>query len=402
MSNVNFNAVTTPNAPPAGKVTAFSDSNDLNRIKARYPDGRVEVISRRSVARNFLINGGFRFAQRQAPATATAVATTLNRTYAPDRWGLSPNGNVVNYQRVDSMLLPQTNLTARYFGQIVQTAGAGHTILSQVLEGDDAAALRGSTVRFQIKMKWSVSSIAFMRVRIGVLYLTSAGTVDSIPASFYTSWPSAQMTDPLWGTNLVALAPSNPDGGVVNGLGMDCILSTNWQRFSATFTIPTNAQNIIVVAWNDTMLAVNDQWNFSEAGLYDGQEIIDWSPVPVDRELTRCQRFYQKTFGVDTAPAAGVGINTGEWKFAAAIAGAAAQRAPSVEFSARMYAIPNVTTFNPATAANSQPRDETAGADCTGISTAAKDENVLIAFTGAAGTTVGGIIGIHLTMSAEI
>jgi hypothetical protein len=396
MAQFLLNAVAAPSTPASGKATMFSDTNDINRPKVVQADGRVELLTRRSVAENFLTNGGFRFAQRQSPSTLTNYTAANTRAYGADRWGMTVQTSSLQYQRIDSIAAAETGLVARYYGKLKQVTGAGKFILSQILEGDDVGALRGQTVRVQAKMKFTVA--ASMTVRLGLLYLTSSGTVDTIP-NIETAF-GANSTDPTWGTNLTALAPTNPDGGTVSGLGLSCVLTGSWVRYSATFVVPSNCKNLIAVVWSDSQLNINDEFNVSEFGLYDGQEIIDWSPPLDSDELLRCQRYFQKSFLIDIAPAQNLSPTT-SFRCNPTKAGANAGVAQLCNFKTRMRIAPTITTYNP-NAANAQWRDATAVADCSGVATIQTDGGVGIGYTGNAATAIGNNLLIDWSAEAEL
>jgi hypothetical protein len=402
MSLLTHASMIAPAAPAAGKIEIFSDSADGQRLKSVQTGGRIEVLPRRSLAENFLVNGGFRFAQRQAPGTLTSYALTSGRTFGADRFGMTIGASSIQYQRIDSIAATESGLNARYYGKFKQITGSSKLIVSQVIEAEDSAQLRGRVVRFQAKMKYSVA--ASMTVRMGLLYLNEAGTLDTIPATF-ASPIGAAGTDPTWGTNLVALLPSNADGGTVNtapGNGMDCVLTTSWVRYSATFVVPFPHLNLIPVIWTNGLLTANDELNITEVGLYDGQEIIDWSPCPIAREMVRIERYYQKTFAIDTAPATTLGTNTGELQFQATKAGALQQVPSTYVFRTKLRtATPTVTTFNTG-AANAQVRDTSVTGDCSGTAVNTTESGAHILCTGNVSTAIDDKLNVHVTFDAEM
>jgi hypothetical protein len=397
MSELILQNAATPATPAAGFSTLYADSAD-RRVKAILDDAAIHVLSPSRLGVNGLMNGGFWFAQRQAPGTLTTYSNTSGRTYGADRWGMTNENASIQYQRIDTAF-PETGLQARFYGRFKKITSAGKMVVSQVVEGTDIMPFRGRTVRFQAKMRFSVA--ASMTVRLGLLYLTSAGTIDTIPAAFVSAFGAAG-TDPTWGTNLTAIAPTQVDGGSISGLGMTCVLTSGWVRYSACFAVPSNCLNLIAAIWTNGLPAANDELNIGEAGLYDGFEILDWSPLLVQRELERCQRYYSKTFAIDTAPAQSVGVNTGEFKFIAGRAGALLENSPSYMRAPVMRIAPTNTAYNPA-AANAQVRDETGAVDCSAQAFAGNiDRSVGITATGNAATAVGNLLGVHVSSDAEL
>jgi len=390
---------TVPNTPTANLADIYYDTSDL-RMKYVDEFGGIYALSQADWGENLLINGGFELAQRQAPGTLTTYSNTTGRTYGADRWGMTNENASIQYQRIDSNAATETNLNARMYGKFKKLTSAGKMIISQVIEGTNCAPLRGRTVRFQCKMRYSVA--ASMTVRLGIVYLTSAGTIDTMPATFVSAF-GAVGTDPTWGTNLTAIAPTLLDGGTLVGSGMNCVLTANWVRYSATFTIPSTAKNVIAVIWTNGQPAANDELNIAEIGLYDGNETMDWTPRPIWQIIQSCQRYYCKTFAIDTAPVQNAGINTGEFKFTAGIIAAGAERSPSFRYPVTMRATPvTLTAYNPAVA-NAQVRDETASTDCTAQAfVGANDSSLGVTCTGSATTIVGGLLGVHISLDAEL
>ena len=130
-------------------------------------------------------------------------------------------------------------------------------------------------------------------------------------------------------------------------------------------------------------------------------------PTPIrytsfEDELARCQRYYQKSFAIGTAPAQNVGVVSGSYGFGAWRAGALLMQGGSMLFPSRMRAAPTVTLYNPS-AANAQMRDVTAGVDCSSTLTAAASEvGMGVVTVGHASTAVGNQMAVHWTAAAEL
>lgn len=401
MSNLILTRSVTPTPPAALKQSYFSDANDGGRTKTVDSNGTVYTLSR-AQAQNYLLNVGLRFAQRQAPGTLTTYNSATARLYTADRWAIVNQAASLQYQRIDALAAVEANLFARYYGKLKQITGAGKFALFQPVSSDDVGPLRGQTVvRFQLKMRYSVA--AAMNVRLGCLYLTASGTADTLPNPVASAF-NANGTDPTWGANLVALAPTNPDGGTVNGLGLDCVLTGGWARYSATFSIPTTAKNVIPIIWSNSQLAINDEFNWTEAGFYVGPDLIDWVPISIADEITEVQRFFWKTFAVDVAPVQNAGLTTGPYRSELILAGATALAAEGyIRHPVPMLKAPTVILFNPA-AANGQARQisGTAGDLTATTATNVTDTSLDITATGIATGVVGAQWGIHLGCEAEI
>jgi hypothetical protein len=330
---------------------------------------------------NQLINGGFTFAQRQAPGTLTTYSAN---TYSADRWKAYSENASYQYQRQDG--LAESGLTSQHFGAFKKITNAGKMFIYQIVEGRNSAPLRGKTVIFQAQMKASSAKT----IRMGIFELANAGTIDSVPSPIVTA-AGANSTDPTMGTNVAVITAAQSKS-----------VTTSMQVFSVSVTVPANSKNIICAVWTDSQFSANDILYIAEAGLYVRSTAQSWVPRPTAQELILCQRHYWKTFALDTAPAQSIGADTGEHLFPALIAGANAERGPRLYFPTFMFAAPTITTYNPA-ASNAQVRDQTASADCSSTATGNITPNgVNISCTGNASTAVGNGLRVHVTAEAEL
>ena len=328
---------------------------------------------------NFLINGGFDFAQRTTPGTLTSVS---DNAYGADRWKQTRENADLQYQRNDAT--SESGLTSRYYGKYKKITNAGKFMAFQIIEGIHSIPLRGKTVVFQAKLKASTAKT----VRMAILQLQSTGTMDTIPGTFVTAW-NVDSTDPTLGTNLA----------VVTGAESKSV-TTSWQNFSVSVTAPSDCKNLICAIWTDADFSAGDELNIAEAGLFLGNSTIAWSPRNTSIELFLCQRYYWKTFALDTAPAQNAGT-TNSLRFMAGKAGAASQVAQSYPLHTPLRTTsPTITTYNPS-ATNAQVRDTSAAADCSAIN-ALYQNQILIDCTGNASTAVGNRLAVHVTLDAEL
>lgn len=330
---------------------------------------------------NYLINGGFDFAQRQDPTTLTTYSAN---TYSADRWKAYAENASYQYQRQDG--LAESGLTCQYFGAFKKITNAGKMFIYQIVEGRNSAPMRGKTVIFQCQMKASSAKT----IRMGIFELANAGTIDSVPSPIVTA-AGANSTDPTMGTNVAVITAAQSKS-----------VTTSMQVFSVSVTVPANSKNIICAVWTDSQFSANDILYIGEAGLYVRSTAQAWTPAPAQVELALCQRYYWKTFDLGTAPAQNAGVNIGEHLFPAITAGATSQRGPRLYFPVFMRAAPTVTTYNPS-AANAHVRDQTASVDCSGTATGNNTTNgVNISCTGNASTAAGNGLRVHVTAEAEL
>lgn len=386
---------TEPSTPAAGFLQPWA--NTLHKMLLKDSTGLNWVASEDARNVNYIINGEFDYAQRQVPGTLTTYSNTTGRSYAPDRFGITNENASCQYQQIDTQAAVEANCATRYYGKFSKITTTGKMVISQVIESGNCFHLRSRQVRVQLKMKASAAKT----IRVALLQLQAAGTVDAPPATFISAF-GANATDPTWGTNLAKItAPTNPDNCTVATDGLTCSVTTAWQRFGGVFTCPSDFKNLILVVFTDSQFAAADTLSITEVGVYDGAEIREWSPRPQAEQMDNVHRFYFKTFTLPTAPAQNAGL-TGAWRGNAAQAGAVSFVHGAIQFPVRMFKAPTVTFYNPA-AANAFLRQLVTPSDATATSaTQVTDRVTEITATGLAAWALGHGIAIHATADAEI
>jgi len=402
MSYLTLNNSAAPATPAAGKTTVFVDSAD-RYLKTIDEKGVLGAVGDHELF-NWLRNSGFWWAQRQAPGSAVTYSSTTGRAICADGWGITNENASATYQRVDTVSAAEAGLGGRFYGTLLKITSAGKLCLSQVVEANDTGVLRGQTVRVQVWLKQQVAANPVLR--LGLIQNTAAGTADAPTAAWMSAMGGAG-TDPTLAANLAYITPKAGVAGdncTVNGNAVDCTLTGAWQRFGAVFDVPAGAKNLIVAVWSSGQFAATNGFSISQASLTTGYEIQSWNPLETATELQRVQRFYEKSFLLDTAPAQNVGVNTGEVLGVAGKAGAVANSG----FIAIRYVTPKVkapatnVVYNPA-AANALARNITGAADMgTTTITGAGIQQFYLAITGVAATTVGDLIAIHFSSDAEL
>ena len=237
---------------------------DVNDLRAE-----VVALETHSVSQNILINGGFDYAQRQVPGTLTTIAQDA---YSADRWRISRENADLQFQQSDG--LAEAGLTSQFFGTYKKITNAGKLMVYQIVEGINSVPLRGKTVVFSIQMKASSSKV----IRMAVIELQSAGTIDSIPATLVTAW-NANSSDPSLGANLAFISSAQSKN-----------VTTAMQTFTMSVTVPSTSKNLICAVWSDSQFAVNDTLSLAEAGLYYGPS-TGWRARSAQQELALCARY---------------------------------------------------------------------------------------------------------------
>lgn len=387
-----------PSTPATDKTTDYVDV--IGRPHAINSTGVDNVLASQDKY-NYLRNSGFWFAQRQNPAALTTYSSATNRLISADGWGITSENASAQYIRTDTSTTPEANLQSRYYGQFTKITSTGKLEITQCLEGSSCQNLRGRTVRLQVKMRGIIAASALWNIGL----VQNTGTVDAPTAAFFAA-QGANGTDPTLGASLAYIAPKatvTPNNATIVGNKAQCTVTNGatWTRFGACFDVPTTAKNLIIVIWSDSQVAATNGVAIAEASLTDGFEIQDWQPQAVQEELDRVQRYYAKSFSIDTLPATAIAI--GQIRGYVSVAGAVAAQPLGIRFPVRMRVLPpTITFFNPA-AANAFVRNSTAGTDATATAAAnTGDAGMDVTFTGIAAWTVAQAVAIQYTADAEL
>jgi hypothetical protein len=318
-------------------------------------------------ARNWLINGGFDIFQR-GPAR-----TSVNHNdFSADRWVFTASGGSSSgsFASLRAASEPPNGLTQYALAVSAWTPNANDwRYTTQWLEPVDARSLRGKTVTFSVWVR------------------TDGGSGSSVLGLWYGTGASRQTGDLM---------------SVVANRTHAVIAPTNtWARYSVTATIPTNTTLIgAFFGGKNGVNAANSNtaWYLSQAMLNEGP-----SPAPFRRaghtmanELDLAQRFYQKSYDLDTAP--GAATTAGATGYVSANAGNGEQfQAP---FQTRMRVSPSITMYSPVTGSAGCVRNYTSGADVCSVNAQAGGER---GFSGRGQNPGdGNLFMLHFTADAEL
>lgn len=232
-----------------------------------------------AAGKNAVINGGMDIWQR---GTSIAITASSNG-YVADRWFAGTNVNqaiTISRQATnDSTNLPNIQYCARYQRNSGQT-GTSALNFVQSLE--------------------SVNSIPFAGKAVTVSFYARAG------ANF--SGVSSQLVG-----NLIAGTGTDQNRGIAAYTGetvpasLGFTLTTTWQRFTMTGTVAATATELaLYFYWTPTGTAgAADYFEITGVQLELGSSATPFSRAggTIQGELAACQRYYQKSYNIDVAPA---------------------------------------------------------------------------------------------------
>ncbi len=349
-----------------------------------------------TMGRNIIMNSRFELWQRGA----TIVSPASNAMLA-DRWVYGNPGagvGVVTISRsTDVPTQAQSGIVFNYSLHVdVTTADASiasgdlYTV-TQIIEGYIWAQLaqRACIVSFWVKSPKTGTHCVSLR---------NSGLDRSVASTFTVN--SANTWE--FKTVSFAASPSAGSWDYTNGIGV---------RLTFTLAAGTGFHSPSPGVWvtgNYTAVAGvvnvmdNTANNFFITGiqLETGTVATNLEVLSFGDDLRRCQRYYQKSFPIDTTPAQNAG-SAGSFVYTVSTSTSYAVQMP---LPVMMRVSPTMTFYNPQ-AANANWRNYTDLADSAAATTSSlnpSDRQVTITNAQVAGDTVGDLLGIHWAANAEL
>jgi hypothetical protein len=351
----------------AGLTASISDYTQLRQA--------VATLAKRS---NLIINAGFDIWQRGTSLGAGQSGTK----FLADRWAVVSNGST--------------------FAASQQAFSVGQT------------AVPGEPVYYHRTVVTSVTAAGNycrMRYRIEDVRTFAAGKATIV------FWAKADAAKPM----AISLSQGFGTGGSASVLAIGATkfnVTTSWAKYSATVTVPTVSGKTIgsksfvqLDIWMDagsdnnastgTMGQQSGTFDVANVQIEPGSNAAPFEFVPLADELARCQRYYEKSFDLATAPAQNAGTSGASTCLQIVGASTATKWLTSIDFKAAKRTTPTVTLYNPS-AANAQARNVTGSSDCASTTATATENGMTIAYTSASGSALGNEIALHWAAEAEL
>lgn len=292
-------------------------------------------------AGNKLINSNFRYAQIQTPGTLT---TKANDAYGADMFR-SASAGVVQFQQLNARTTRIKNLNVDYYGAYKCTT-TGKALVAQPMLSINSPGGRDGNTATTVTLSVKMMASAAKTWHLGLLVLSTSGTIDIIPANLVTGSWLAGGSDPVWATNLSLLAPtatSSPTGATITTgatSGVCSVSGTQFDQFTATFTLPTTYDNLIPVIYADAAMATSEFIYTSEWDFYGGSSSRTYVEPNDSDNLLQCQAYFWKSCAVDTIVTYAPGTNCSLQTCGASTSGFC------IFFGNGMRAIPTVTIYD--------------------------------------------------------
>lgn len=223
-----------------------------------------------SPAPNLIINGAMDFWQR---ATAT-TALNLTASYTADRFVAEKAGGGALIDWVRSTTVPTNEFT--YSLRFTGAESNDELFCFQRIESHIIKSYIGRTMTFSLWLQSTTTDAVDLKV------LTPTGAVD------------------VWSTDI----SGTPD---VTEFSSSTAFSTSWVRHSFSFVVPTNATKGLAVGFH-----INGGVGTGDIYRTTGWMLTEGSTTPANfyragasrqSELSMCQRYYEKSYDLDVAPA---------------------------------------------------------------------------------------------------
>lgn len=334
----------------------------------------IDTFLFRPFTRNGVLNSSMNIWQR---GTSIAVAASSN-PYTCDRWKMSLGSGAsytVSRQATgDTTNLPFIQYAARVQRDSGQT-GTNANYFIQGIETVNSVPFAGKTVTFSFYARKGANFSAASDV---LTFLVAYGTgTDQDPAGAYT--------------------------GQANAINTTATLTTTWQRFTATATMPATATEIKTFFTYTPVgtAGANDYYEVTGVQLEVGNQVSPFITATgtIQGELAACQRYYAKSYNQGTNPATATA--TGSVGMASVSTGANANIIPC-RFPVEMRTTPTVTIYSPGTGTSGKIQNISAASDVNATDLGTGSAGFGIYVTGAPGGAVGYWLAGHYQAVAEL
>jgi hypothetical protein len=264
-----------------------------------FPDGSLQTAAASPlVLRNRIINGDMVIDQRNAGASVAVPAAST--TFFTDRWSILENtdGSVTAQQSTTAPTGFSNSLLVTVTSTDSTLTTTQQTIIRQLIEGFNTADLSFGTANAQ------TVTLSFW-VRSSVTGTFSGSFRNSAADRSYPYSYTISVAD-TWEQKTITIAGDTSGTwiGATNGIGLQVIFSLGAGP-DRTGTANAWAGANLVSATGSTNLMATNGATFYITGV---QLEVGTSATPFERrlynqELANCQRYYEKTYNTDIAPA---------------------------------------------------------------------------------------------------
>lgn len=236
-------------------------------------------------APNLIYNAEGLLFQRTDPATPTNINDDV---YGPDRWNILASANAVAISR--STDAPDG---CRNAIKLDKATSSGFFGMEQILPANESIPLRSKTVSFGLSVKTESSEVSQIRIAI----VGWEGTADTVTSDIISSWAAT----PTYIAN-------------VTEYGSALLSVTNsYQEVKVTATVGASCNNLIFLIHTTNSEATSDSLFLSKIRGNEGPTLVRYSRRKGFEEIALCQRFYEKSYELDTVPGTATSAGQTNW-----------------------------------------------------------------------------------------
>ena len=336
--------------------------------------------------RNKIINGDMRIDQRNAGAAVTPTAST----YLVDRFLFaSSQASKLTFQQVaDAPRGFKFSTKITVASQFAPAAGDSFTYV-QPIEGQNVIDLAFGTASAA-----SITVSFYAKTSVAGTYSVSIRNVASdrsyvFSVTLTTSWARYTVTIP--GDATGTWATGNATGlsvGFSLGVGTTYQTASPNRWLAGSYLAATGSTQFVNQTAGATL-------NITGVQLEAGTVATPFENRPVGTEVALCQRYYEKSYALGTAPATVTNTNmVQEW----VVAGQGEYQSSGVRFTQDKRAAPTVTIYSSTTGASGVAAATSAAADKTAALEGTGTRGATLYF----GLAAADLMRYHWTASAEL
>jgi hypothetical protein len=261
-----------------GNLSSITSTGTLSSLTSGSYRQGTDYLSPYQGFRNKIINGGFEVWQR-----GTARTFMQAGQYLADRWTVRLYQQNA-HQRVN-VALPVAGMQTRYAlrsssSTTAEVAGGTRMWTNTELESADSIPMRGKTMTFSFWVRFS------------------SATCSSSTAIPYGNWSA--YIDFCSSTTDASMATTGADAGGGSVALVNGSLPTTWTKYTGTYTIPSNANNVGLHFGFDNLgstASANTVWyEITQVQLEEGSVATPFEQRPSQVEFALCQRYFQTSY----------------------------------------------------------------------------------------------------------
>ena len=335
--------------------------------------------------KNHIINGNFNIWQRGTSFTAAEYTTDRFEKQA-----VGSHGSTVTRSTLVPTLAESNTKSNYSLRTDITTAQPSlgindYLIYFHAIEGYDYVNIDGKTVTlsFWVKAtKTGINSVTFKNAGNDRSYV-SEYTINTT-----NTWEKKTIT-------LLLNDSANGTWDFTNGRGLDVIFGLGSGSTYTTSTLNTWQTGNFLASTNQVNHADSTANDFAiaQVQLEIGSLETDFEESSIADTLTKCKRYYQKTYDISTVP--GTGTTTGE----IGVRSTGASTYTSDYRWIEKRTIPTITFYNPVTGTTGQLRD---GSTNRGVTANIIGTKNMVSITVTSSPSANTILVYHLTIDAEL